>query len=222
MERYLIVDYFIIDLQEKKIFPYKDKIRNPDFPDCYSIHKLGEDPFFKIFKRIKDIKIVKNKSNGNKVIYIYTNQKEPIEIEINKANQMIRYKNNHIRKLPDRFLGYNRYLNTLELNNVVKIGKNCLYFNNALEHLSLKSIYEIGECFLYRNKAIKQAILPKNFFISDGFLGWDQVWDPQPVGVKNPIAKSIKGNSIYVGVFELLHIILRIAMKQTVKLSNKL
>ena len=222
MERYLIVDYFIIDLQEKRVFPYKDKIRDPDLPDCYSIHKLGEDPFFKTFKRIKDIKIVKNKSNGNKVIYIYTNHKEPIEIEINKANQMIRYKNNHIRKLPDRFLGHNRYLNTLELNNVVKIGKNCLYFNNALEHLSLKSIYEIGECFLYRNKAIKQAILPKNFFISDGFLGWDQVWDPQPVGVKNPIAKSIKGNSIYVGVFELLHIILRIAMKQTVKLSNSL
>ena len=143
------------------------------------------------------------------------------EIEINKANQMIRYKNNHIRKLPDRFLGYNRYLNVLELNNVVKIGKNCLYFNNALEHLSLKSIYDIGENFLYRNKTIKQAIFPKNFFINDGFLGWNQVWDPQPVGVKNPIANGIRANG-GLGTFGLLQLMANVIMKQSIKISNKL
>ena len=222
MERYIVFDYAIIDLQEKKVFPYKERIQNPTYDRLVTIHRLAKDPFFYSFKHIKDIKVIKNKSNGNKTIYIYTKHKEPIEIEINRANQMVRYKNNHIRKLDDKYLAYNRYLNILELNNVKKIGKNCLYLNSALEELSLKSIYEIGEGFLYRNKTIKKAIFPKNFFISDGFLGWDQIWEPQPVGVKNPIAKSIKGDSIYVGVFELLHIILRITMKQILKLSNSI
>lgn len=222
MERYLIVDYFIIDLQEKKVFPYKNKIQDPIHSEFYTIHKFGEDPFFKSFKKVKDIKILKNKQNGNKTIYVYTNRKEPIEIEVNKANQMIRYKNNQLRKMPHRFLYHNRYLNILELNNVVKIEKHCLYNNRSLEYLSLKRIYEIGENFLYWNKSIKQAILPKTFFINDGFLGWNQIWDPQPIGVKNVIAKSIKGNNMYVGILELFHIILKIMMKETVKMSNSL
>ena len=222
MERFIIVDYFIIDLQEKKIFPYKDKIPDPICSRFSTTHMFGTDPFFKYFKEIKDIKVIKNKTNTNKTIFIYTKYKEPIEIEINKANQMIRYKNNHIRKLPDKYLYYNRYLKVLELNNVVKIGRNCLYINKTLEIISLKNIYEIGKNFLYWNKSIKQAIFPKNFFINDGFLGWDQIWEPQPVGIKNSLVKSIKGNSIYVGIFELVHIILKVIMKETIKMSNRL
>ena len=222
MERYILVDYFIIDLQEKKVFPYKERTPSADIARVMIVHKLSEDPFFKTFKHIKDIKVIKNKSNGNKVIYIYTKHKEPIEIEINKANQMVRYKNNHIRKLPNKFLAYNRYLNVLELNNVIKTGKNCLYFNTALEYLSLEKIYEVGEGFLYRNKSIKRAIFPKYFFINDGFLGWDKLWDPQPVGVKNPIANKIKDSEMYIGIFELFHLISKVIMKETIKISNKL
>ena len=100
--------------------------------------------------------------------------------------------------------------------------KNCLYINKTLEILSLKNIYEIGKNFLYWNKSIKQAIFPKNFFINDGFLGWDQIWEHQPIGIKNSLVKSIKGNSIYVGIFELVHIILKVIMKETIKMSNRL
>lgn len=222
MERYILFDYFILDLQEKKTFPYKDKAYNQEFPSMYTYHKLAEDPFFKTIKNIKDIKVLKNKSTGNKTIYIYTNHKEPIEIEINKDNQMIRYKNNHISKLPKKFLYYNRYLRELELNNVVKIKTNCLYFNKTLVSLSLKKIYEIGENFLYNNKSIKQAILPKVFFINDGFLGWDQMWENQPVGVKSSFIKSFNNPKFEYGPIVFLQMILGVIMKQTIKLSNSI
>lgn len=222
MERYIIVDYFIIDLQEKKIFPYKERIQSADFARMYHVHKLSQDPFFKSFPKIKTIEVIKNKNKDTKTIYIFTYHKEPIEIEINKANQMIRYKNPHISKLPDNFLSYNRYLNVLELNNVTKAGKNCFYFNTALQYLSLEKVYEIGENFLYRNKSIKRAIFPKYFFINDGFLGWNKVWDPQPAGVKNTLANKIKDKEIYIGIFELFHLLSKVIMKQTIKISNKL
>jgi hypothetical protein len=188
----------------------------------YHVHKLSQDPFFKSFPKIKTIEVIKNKNKDTKTIYIFTYHKEPIEIEINKANQMIRYKNPHIRKLPDNFLSYNRYLNVLELNNVTKAGKNCFYFNTALQYLSLEKVYEIGENFLYRNKSIKRAIFPKYFFINDGFLGWNKVWDPQPAGVKNTLANKIKDKEIYIGIFELFHLLSKVIMKQTIKISNKL
>lgn len=222
MERYIMFDYFIIDLQEKKMFPYTTRIKDHSLYSGYLIHKLGDDPFYKIIGKIKDIKVIRNKKNDNKTIYIYTRHKEPIEIEINKANQMVRYKNNNLRKLPARFLFYNRYLNELELNKVVKIGGNCLYFNKSLQRLSLKKIYEIGENFLYHNKTIKKAIFPKNFFISDGFLGWDKVWDPQPVGVKNPFIKGLKEPNFEYGPIVFLEMIFSVVMKQMIKLSNNL
>lgn len=222
MERYLIVDYMIIDLQEKKVFPYKDKIYSDINSKSYSLHKLGEDPIFKTFKNIKDIKVIKNKSNGNKIIYFYTRHPEPIEIEINKDNQMIRYKNNHIRKISNKFLAYNRYLNTVELNNVVKIGTFFLYYNNALENISLKRVYEIGENFLYRNKVIKRAIFPKFFFINDGFIGWDLLWEKQPVGVKNGFVQSFRYPKFEYGPIAFFQLLIGLVMKETIKITNSL
>ena len=222
MERYILFDYFIIDLKEKTIKPYKDKIINRDYPSCYSIHKLGEDPFLKSFGKIKDIKVVKDKKTGNKIVYIYNRHKEPIEIEINKANQMIRYKNNHLPKLPDYFLYHNKYLEVLELNNVVKTGKYCLYQNKNLLEIYMNRIHEFGENFLYYNKTVNKAIFPKFFFINDGFLGWDQIWDRQPMGIKNRFVKFMRTPDWSNGPIVFFHMLVAAITNQTIKLTNKL
>lgn len=222
MERYIVFDYFIIDLQEKTIKPYKDKIRNRDFPSWYSIHKFAEDPFLKSFGKINDIKVIKDKKTGNKTIYIYNRHKEPIEIEINKANQMIRYKNNHLRKLPNYFLYHNTYLEVLELNNVVKTGKSCLYQNKNLLELYMEKIHEFGENFLYYNKTVNKAIFPKFFFINDGFMGWDQTWDKQPMGIKNSFVQFLRTPDWNYGPIAFFHMLVAGVINQTLKLSNKI
>lgn len=224
MERYIIFDYCILDLKEKKLMPYKDKIEDSDHAGWYSDHMLGEDPFFKINDKIKDIKVINDKTSGHKIIYLYTGHKEPIEIEINKANQMVRYKNNHIRKLPNNTLSLNKYLEELQLDGVVKVGNYCLSNNYTLEKLSMKNVYEIGKNFLYFNKTLSNAVLPKFFFIHDGFLGWNQVFDKQPVGVKNRFVHFLKKPDItyMYGPLIILHWIISIMFNASVKLTNKI
>jgi hypothetical protein len=221
-ERYILVDYFIIDLKEKKLMPYKEKVRESEHADWFYEHDLGLDPFFKTIGKIKDIKVVNNKSKGTKTIYVYTRHKEPIEIEINKSNQMIRYKNNHVRKLPKRTLCHNLYLKELQLDNVVLIYNNCLRMNRTLEKLSLKSIYEIGEDFLLYNKILRNAILPKYFFIHDGFMGWNQVFDRQPIGIKNRFVKYMRTPDWGNGPIVFFHMLLAALINQSFKLTNKI
>ena len=224
MERYIVFDYFILDLQEKKLRPYKTSIKDPEHFGWEIDHKIAKDPFIGINSKIKNIEVVKNKQTGNKIIYLYTGHKEPIEIEINKYNQMIRYKNNNIRKLPDYTLYHNKYLKELELNGVVKVGKYCLADNYTLENLSMKNVYEIGENFLYYNKTLGNAVLPKFFFINDGFLGWNQVFDEQPVGVKNRFVKFLKKPDItyMYGALIIVHWLISIMFNTSVKLTNKI
>ena len=222
MERYIVFDYFVLDLKEKTIKPYLERIPDRDNPEWSSEHDFGNDPFPKTIGKIKDIKVINNKSTGNKIIYIYTRHKEPIEIEINKANQMIRYKNNHIRKLPRRTLVYNKYLEELQLDNVVKIDNHCLYSNNALRRLSLRNVYEIGENFLLNNNCIQSALLPQFFFINDGVLGWNQVFDRQKVGVKNRFVHFLTTPRWDYGPIVFFHMLISALTNQTIKLSNKL
>ena len=222
MERYILFDYFILDLKEKTLKPYTDRVPDETFGDLYMNHSLGQDPFLKTIGKIKDIKVINDKSTGNKIIYIYTRHKEPIEIEVNKANQMIRYKNNNIRKLPRGTLIHNKYLEELQLDKVVLIEKSCLYNNTTIKRLSLKSVYEIGEDFFYFNRSIQNAIFPKFFFIHDGFFGWNQVFDYQKVGVRNRFVKFLRSPSMEYGPIVLVHLLISVITNQTIKLSNRL
>lgn len=220
MERYIVFDYFILDLQEKKLKFYADRVITEPRFNWYGKHEYSKDTFINTFKNIKKIEVVKNKSNGHKTIYIKTNTKEPIEIEINRYNQMIRYKNNNVRKLDECYLCYNQYLEEVELNNVVKIDKNCLYHNKTLKKLSLKNIYEIRANFLYFNNSLKNAIFSKNFFIEDGFMGWNSTWDPQPVGIKNNLAVRLRNSYYSWGVFDLFKSVAYWIMKYSIKMAN--
>lgn len=220
MERYIVFDYFILDLQEKKLRFYADKVITDPQLGWYGTHAYTKDTFINTFKNIKKIEVIRNKSNGHKTIYIKTKDKEIVEIEINRYNQMIRYKNNNIRKLEENYLCHNIYLEELELNNVVKINKNCLYYNKNLKKLSLKNIYEIRANFLFLNNSLKNAIFSKNFFIEDGFMGWNSVWDPQPVGIKNKLAVHLRANHYTFGIIDLFQSIAYWIMKYSIKMAN--
>ncbi len=162
-ERYIVFDYFILDLQQKTITTSHEENGNP-----YYIYV--KEPFLKQFKHIKDIKVVKDKKTGYKTIYIKTNAPKVIEIEINRNNQMIRYKNNNIRKVPNDFLRNNHYLREVEMNNAVRIGWDFLLGNKYLETLSLANVNYIGANALYHNCSLKKALFPKNFYVGPNFM----------------------------------------------------
>ncbi len=154
-EKYLIIDYFIVDLEKKQIRLY-DKTIVDSFMDC--------------FKNIIKIDIVKNKENGNKVLSILTSDFGTIKIEINKANKIISYTNESIGEIRTNFLRLNDSMEEINIPNVKKIGNKFLSENNCIRELFLPQVEEIGMDFLYQNEILTTLVAPKLKYVNDNFM----------------------------------------------------
>ncbi len=151
-DRYLIIDYFIIDLQDKEIYLYDD---------------IKES----FFDTIGDIKIIEiRNNNGGKNICLTLKNGEIIEIKIDKNNRIIGLKNNWIKIIENNFLRFNTSLKELELPNVISIGNSFLRFNTALESISLPSIKRIDNDFMSVNQVLNELNLPNVRYIGLYFL----------------------------------------------------
>lgn len=152
-EKYIIMDYFIIDLVNKKIDVYDNKLR---------------DSFSEVIGKIKNIEIVRNQDYKN--VYIINEENNVFELALSFDNKLIGIKNNKINELPNRFLVSNQYLKYLEFNEVRNIGNEVLYANTDLEVLKLENAQIIGDYFLMNNMALKEINLDKVIRTGDDFL----------------------------------------------------
>ena len=152
-EKYLIIDYFIINLQNKTISLYKDM----------------EEGFLDTIGDIERIEIKKN-NKDIKIIYLTLKNGEIIEIKVDNENRIIGYKNNYVKKINNRFLRFNTVLKEIELPNVISIGDNFLHWNLALDNISLPNVRIIGRGFLYNNEFLERIELPKVMEIGWSFL----------------------------------------------------
>jgi len=143
-EKYIVIDYFILDLVNKKIFEY-DKI---------------SDPFVEGIQNIKKIDIIKDKNTQNKIIKIENTDSNIIYIEIDKTNRIISYANNYVEKIGDSFLEHNTTLKSLEMNSVKEIGNKFCYRNKYIKDISLNSVEKIGNNFFVNNMVLIQINLP--------------------------------------------------------------
>ena len=137
----LLIDYFILDLENKTISLYDYSIQDC-FPDS-----LKDILKIQITKENEYKKIIINTENGN------------IFIKIDNKNQIIEYQNNNIKRIGANFLYYNESLEHLELSNVIIIENSFLYSNKSLDNLELPNVLKIGETFLYHNESLKQLAL---------------------------------------------------------------
>ena len=152
-EKYILLDYFILDLQYKKIFKYDDTIK---------------DSFCDSIVDIKKISVLNY--NDYKEIYITTNNNESIYIKLDKFNKIEEYVNNIVDRIGNYFLFHNNTLKILALNNITIIGDYFLDFNETLETLSMEKVKIIGDYFLHFNKNIKYLNIPSNTVIGRAFL----------------------------------------------------
>lgn len=144
-EKYIIIDYFIIDLINKKIILYNDKIR---------------DSFVDEFKNIEKITILRDSKSDNKNIeIIYDNGKKAL-IVIDKTNKIIEYYNNNLICVASGFLGYNKILNTLDIPNLERAENGFLRNNECLTSLCLPKIREIGNVSIRANKILNVLKMP--------------------------------------------------------------
>ena len=155
-ERYILMDYYIIDRKEKKIFLYDEFIEDSFIN---SITSLGN---------IKDIIVERN--NEEKNIKIVCENDKKCEIKLNSKNRIISYVNNYVDVIYDNFMYYYNDLEYLELNNVSKICYNFLTMTRNLETLELPMVKEIGDNFMTMITYLKKIYLPNIKIIGNNFL----------------------------------------------------
>ena len=158
-ERYIILDYFIIDLVNKKIELYDNELK-----DC----------FIDGFKNIDKINIINHKETGNKKIEIIIPNKDKIIIIVDKANRIIEYRNSNLRKVGNNFLRFNEELKYIGLPNLVSVGHHFLHCNKSLEELELPKLLKLGDDFLYCNCNLKNFKFPLLMQIGNNFLPFNK------------------------------------------------
>ena len=154
-EKYILIDQFIVNLQNKDKGVIKPIECDDSFADDLNcINKIN----------------IKKKNNGTKVLELIRECLEPIYIEIDKYNNIIGYTNPNLLKIKNNFLRYNRTLKKIEIDNVTSIGNNYLKSNKSIQHISLKKVKEIGDCFLHQCSSVKSIDLENVVKIANKFV----------------------------------------------------
>ncbi len=151
-ERYIIFDYFILDLKEKTINLYDANI---------------EESFCKYHKGIDKIEI--KKENDNKYILLKKDDHQII-IVLDNENKMISYYNDLVTNINDSFLFNNIYLKSIYMENINFIGDYFMYDNKGLKEISFPNLESIGNYFMCWNEIVNKVYLPNLNEIGKDFM----------------------------------------------------
>ncbi len=155
-EKYLLFDYFILNLVNKKISLYDGSV---------------EDSFVDDFNNIDTVEI---KKQDNEKTTLIKNSSGDIFVKLDKNNKIISYVNNTIEKLGSNFLSFNTSISELYLPKVKTIGSKAFINNNKLRRLSLPEVETIDSSFLRYNQDMEELYMPRVQIIEFGFLGFNR------------------------------------------------
>lgn len=158
-ERYLFLDYFILDLKEKRIIKYDNNINDSFIDDFVDIKKIS----------------INNQRNGNKEVIITKENNDKIFITLDKYSRIIKYCNDSVKKIGDNFLSKNKVLEEFRASNVQEIGNNFLDENNTITSIDLSNVLKIGNHFLDKNNSLLQINLPNVLKIGFCFLSLNEI-----------------------------------------------
>ena len=156
-EQYIVLDYFILDLKNKRIQTYWNDMEL-------------EDSFPNTIGTIKDIKIENDKDNKNILIKTDNSDEVDVIITLDKNNRIIALKNDKVENIGNSFLSYNNSLTSIELPNATSIGNRFLYYNKILTEIQLPNVTSIGNSFLCFNNSLTHIELQNATNIGNDFL----------------------------------------------------
>lgn len=151
-ERYIIFDYFILDLKEKTI-------------DLYDANL--EEAFCKYHKNIEKIEI---KNEKDKKYILLKKDDHQIIIVLDNENKMISYYNDLVTNINDNFLCNNKYLKSAYMENINFIGDYFMYDNKGLKEISFPNLESIGNYFMCWNEIVNKVYLPNLNEIGKDFM----------------------------------------------------
>ena len=141
-ERYLLLDYLIVDLVDKKVSLYDRNI---------------QDGLLETTDNIKNIEIRKI-DDGEKKVKFNNKDNTNFEMTIDKRNVIKSYRNDNIEKVPERFFYSNKYLESMVLTNAKEINNEFLSQNYELCYLEVDKVETIGDYFLSHNYKLDEFI----------------------------------------------------------------
>ena len=180
--RYLLIDYFLIDLKEKTL-------------EDINVLLSDGDSLASSFIDIENIKIVKELNYIKKIIIKQKDFKEEVVIKVDKYNRIIEYINNNLLEIPADFMFGCEYIEKIEIRNVEKIhrdtlinarklkeiiapnvkyiGDNILYYNQCLKQLNFPYLVKIGNWFMTKNRSLEELNTPNLLEFGDCLLWYD-------------------------------------------------
>ncbi len=196
-EKFIIFDYFILDLVKKEIRFYNSYI---------------EDSLPSTIPNIEKIEI-ERKEDDTKEIKITLLDNRKVTIVLNKFNNIIELDNPYVKDVGNNFLCYVKHLEVLKmanlqtvkdyflynnkvlkevylpslekvgnnfrlngkfkelsLNSLQEVGNNFFFFNDALEEMNLPLLEKAGDDFMYHNNSIKKINTPSLQKVGYGFF----------------------------------------------------
>ena len=150
--RYILIDYFLIDLKEKKIIKY-DKNMN--------------DSFFNQVTKIEKIEIIKKEKN--KQIIIHQQNEKEITIETDINGRIIDLKIPDLEEIGENFLHISTMIKSVDLPNAKKIGDNFCQSGRFIEKVNIPKVQEIGNNFMLGNRVMKEVTIPSTKKIGNNF-----------------------------------------------------
>ena len=186
-ERYIVMDYFVLDMKDKKIMLYDSKI---------------DDSFISSIKNIKKIDVLK--CGLNKTIVIIGEEGNMI-IKLDQNDRIIEVENETIKKVYDNYLSKSKYIDKLYLNNVIEVGANFLCKNKSLSKISMDNVESIGNNFLEYNEGIEDISLLNVKKIGRSFMFNSD--NPKLNKIYMPKVEEI-GNSFMFGNHSVMEVIM--------------
>lgn len=188
-ERYIIFDYFILDLKDKTINLYDANL---------------EEAFCKYHKNIEKIEIKKEK---DKKYILLKKDDHQIIIVLDNENKMISYYNDLITDIGDSFLHYNNYLKSVYLKSVVTIGDWFIHSNKKLNYICIPLLIKVGNSFLRNNNKLKEISFPNLESIGNYFMYWNEIVNKVYLPNLNEIGKDFMTHNLSLDNLELPQVV---------------
>lgn len=152
-DRYLLMDYLVLDLKNKYLFSHDSLI---------------EDGFEKSLNFIDNINI--SRQDKFKIVEITHHKDKKVILKLNDHNSIIELEDKNIEVAPEDYLRYNTALSSISMPKLKTVKNNFLHFNNALTSIDFPNLEFIDKDFISQNWRISEVNLPKVKSISNYFL----------------------------------------------------
>jgi len=153
-EKYIVMDYYILDLKTGEITLYGDN--------------NNADAFTTSIKDFDRVEIYKE-NELKKVIFKLKGEKTAV-IVLNNKNNIIGLEILNLKVIGNNFLHENSTLQKINLPNVKKIGDSFLYSVDGLRELNMPNLTEVGQSFLRYDHKMKRLELPNIEKIGSYFM----------------------------------------------------